>query len=294
MLKILPQSFYQNEAVKTVLADGLSCVIHKKMDSQVMQKEGYVSTHAITLVLQGQLRVENDKGFLANVQAGQMIFLPKGIYMISDIIPNEDVFEAVVFFFEEDVLSGFIESIKLQHKKDKCISHLILDYTREIQVYTESLLSVYGQNKNHAHRGLTKIKLLELLHLIGSSTRPAQCFLDALSTLNNKEKKSLSAFMEANFHKPLSIEDYAYLTGRSLSSFRRDFIEQFGISPKQWLIDKRLERAHKLLANNHTTVTDVASETGYDNISHFVKAFHKRYGLPPKQFLMQRRKEVMV
>ncbi len=293
MLKILPQSFYQNDAVKTVLADGLSCVIHKKMDSQVVQKEGYVSTHAITLVLQGQLRVENDKGFLANVHAGQMIFLPKGIYMISDIIPDTDLFEAVVFFFEEDVISSFIQSIQLRHKKDKCVSHLILDYTKEIQSFTESLLTVYASGKN-AHRGLTKLKLLELLHLIGSSTRPAECFLDALSTLNNKEKKSLSAFMEANFHKPLSIEDYAYLTGRSLSSFRRDFISQFGISPKQWLIEKRLDRAQHLLLTSHTTVTDVAAEIGYDNISHFVKAFHKRFGIPPKQFLMQRRKEVLV
>jgi AraC family transcriptional regulator, exoenzyme S synthesis regulatory protein ExsA len=294
MLKILPQSFYQNDAVKTVLADGLSCVIHKKMDGQVIQKEGYVSTHAITLVLQGQLRVENDKGFLANVQSGQMIFMPKGIYMISDIIPTDDVFEAVVFFFEEDLIASFIESIQLKHTKDKCVSHLILDYTKEIQSYTESLLTVYGNDKKHAHRGLTKLKLMELLHLIGSSTRPADCFLGALSTLNNKEKKSLTAFMEANFHKPLSIEDYAYLTGRSLSSFRRDFISQFGISPKQWLIEKRLDRAQQLLSNNHTTVTDVAAEIGYDNISHFVKAFHKRYGIPPKQFLMQRRKEVLV
>jgi AraC family transcriptional regulator, exoenzyme S synthesis regulatory protein ExsA len=293
MLKILPQSFYQNEAVKTVLADGLSCVIHKMMDSQVTQKEGYVSTHAITLVLQGQLHVENDKGFLANVHAGQMIFLPKGIYMISDIIPNNDVFEAVVFFFEEDVIANFIESIKLKHTKDKCVSHLILNYTKEIQSYTESLLAVYSDSKN-AHRGLTKLKLMELLHLIGSSTQPADCFLGALSTLNNKEKKSLNAFMEANFHKPLSIEDYAYLTGRSLSSFRRDFISQFGISPKQWLIEKRLDHARKLLSNNHTTVTDVAVEIGYDNISHFVKAFHKRYGIPPKQFLMQKRKEILV
>jgi AraC family transcriptional regulator, exoenzyme S synthesis regulatory protein ExsA len=293
MLKILPQSFYQNEAVKTVLADGLSCVIHKIMDSQVTQKEGYVSTHAITLVLQGQLHVENDKGFLANVHAGQMIFLPKGIYMISDIIPNNDVFEAVVFLFVEDVIANFIESIKLKHTKDKCVSHLILNYTKEIQSYTESLLAVYSSAKN-AHRGLTKLKLMELLHLIGSSTQPADCFLGALSTLNNKEKKSLNAFMEANFHKPLSIEDYAYLTGRSLSSFRRDFISQFGISPKQWLIEKRLDHARKLLSKNHTTVTDVAVEIGYDNISHFVKAFHKRYGIPPKQFLMQKRKEVLV
>ena len=99
--------------------------------------------------------------------------------------------------------------------------------------------------------------------------------------------------MDANFAKPLSIEDYAYLTGRSLSSFRRDFIDHYGISPKQWLIDKRLEKARDLLEKNNTTVSQIALEVGYENFSHFVKAFHKKYGIPPKQFHMKKRKEVL-
>lgn len=100
--------------------------------------------------------------------------------------------------------------------------------------------------------------------------------------------------MLANYSKPLSIEDYAYLSGRSLSTFRRDFVNQFGVSPKQWLIEKRLDRAHELLSANHTSVSHVALEVGYENISHFIKAFHKRYAISPKQFLMQRRKAELV
>ena len=100
--------------------------------------------------------------------------------------------------------------------------------------------------------------------------------------------------MNANFAKPLSIEDYAYLTGRSISSFRRDFVDLFGVSPKQWLIDKRLAKARELLTRNGTTVSQIALEVGYENFSHFVKAFHKKYGTSPKQFLMKLRKEVLV
>lgn len=292
MLKILPQLFYQNPDVKKILVDGLSCVIHKKISAEVIHKEGYVSAHAIILVLKGLLKIENDDGFLANVPENKMVFLPKGLYMISDILPNDGTFEAVVFFFDEDVISSFINSNNLKAKKEKCISHIILDYIPEIRIFTESLIQLYGSQEN-SHRNLTKIKLLELLHLIGL-TQQGNCFRDMLLTLNNKERKSLSAFMNANFSKPLSIEDYAYLTGRSLSTFRRDFIEQLGISPKQWLIEKRLEKARILLSKNHTSVSEVAIETGYENISHFVKAFHKKYGTPPKQFLMQKRKEVLV
>lgn len=292
MLKILPQLFYQDPKISKVLVDGLSCIIHKKLGELVLGKEGYVSTHAITLVLKGLLRAENDEGRVTQVYENQMIFLPKGIYTISDIIPREGEFEAVVFFFDEEIIGAFIDSVNLKLKKDKQVSPTVYQYTKELRIFTESLLEIYS-NKEFSDRKLTRSKLLEFLHILSVSQQD-NCLLHALSTLHNKERRSLQEFMNSNFSKPLSIEDYAYLTGRSLSSFRRDFITQFGISPKQWLIEKRLTKAHTLLSHNHTTISQVALEIGYENISHFIKAFHKKYGMAPKQFLMRRRKEVLV
>lgn len=291
-MKILPQLFYQNPEVKKILVDGLSCVIFKVIKGPVYRKEGYVSTHAIVVVHKGQLRAENDRGFLANVEEGQMILLPKGLYYISDVIPEKDTFEATVLFFDEELVRTFVNSIELTQKKDKCVTHLVLDFNEDLRVFTDSLLALYG-NKPDVHRSITKLKLLEFLHLV-RSTQTTSCFLDALATLNNKERIGLHAFMTANFSKPLDIEDYAYLTGRSVSSFRRDFIAQFGTSPKHWLIEKRMERAHQLLSSGRSSVADVAAESGYENLSHFIKAFHKRYGVPPKQFVMQKRKAVLV
>lgn len=292
MLKILPQLFYESPDIQKILVDGSSCIIYKKMNQPVMHREGYVSAHAITLVLKGTLQVENEDGPLAHVKEGSMIFLPKGLYMVSDILPAKGSFEAMVFFFDEELLSSFISTMGGKNKKDKAITHMLLNYTDSIRLFTESLFKIYS-DPQIAHRQLTRLKLFELLHLV-TLTHKEGCFLGSLTTLNNKERKSLRAFMNSNFSKPLSIEDYAYLTGRSLSSFRRDFKSLFGISPKQWLIDKRLEKAHELLSKNNTTITDVVMETGYENISHFIKAFHKKYGIPPKQFLIQKRREVLV
>ena len=294
MVKILPQLFYETPEVKKIFVDGLSCVVYKKLDDPVWHKEGYVSTHAITVVLKGLLRVENDEGLFTEVPEGHMIFLPKGLYTISDIIPRGGSFEAMVFFFEREVIGQFLESLNYKCSKEKSLSHFPLRYTENVQIFTESLLRMYGELERPI-RPLTKVKLFELLHLIHASYKGDNCFAMALSTLNNKERKSLKEFMYANFSKPLGIEDYAYLTGRSLSTFRRDFETQFGgISPKQWLIERRLEKAHDLLSQNHTTVNDVVFEIGYENVPHFIKAFRDKYGLPPKQFLIQKRKEVLV
>jgi AraC family transcriptional regulator, exoenzyme S synthesis regulatory protein ExsA len=291
MLKILPQLFYQSPDINKILVDGLSCVIHKVLTEPVMNKEGYVSTHAITLVLKGMLKVENDSGSMATVCENQMIFIPKGIYTISDIIPENGIFEAVVFFFSEDVIREFVSANNIQPRKEKCVDYKILEYIPDVRVFTESLLALYA-NRSTPNRPVTKLKLQELLYILSFSG--TNCLAQALATLNNKERRSLREFMELNFSKPLSIEDYAYLTGRSLSTFRRDFIEQFGMSPKQWLIEKRLNMAYALLSKNHTVVSQVALEAGYENFSHFVKAFHKKYGTSPKKFLMKSRKEVLV
>jgi len=292
-MKILPQVFYQDPSMHKILVDGNSCIIHTTMQEPVWHKEGYVSTHAITLVLKGLLRVENEDGLFAEVPANKMIFLPKGLYSVSDILPSNGHFEAVVFFFEAELVQELLHAYPLVATKEKCISSLVMDLAPPLEVFTESLLKLYGNEKKA--RPLTRLKLLEFLHLLAEAQADKDCFLNALSTLNNKPRKSLKQFMLANFHKPLNIEDYAYLTGRSLSTFRRDFKSQFGgISPKQWLIDRRLEKAHELLLQYDRNVSEVVQEIGYENIPHFTKAFHKRYGLPPKQYLVKNRQSVLV
>ena len=293
MLSTLPQLFYENPAYQKLLVDGSSCVVYKKVSAPVWQKEGYVSAHAITLVLKGNLRVETAEGMYAEVPENKMVFLPKGIYMISDILPEDSCFEAMVFFFDESIITEYINSINLSCSKEKCISHLLLDYTPEIQVFTESLRQLYGGNIQ-APRELTRMKLFEFLHLIRASSQ-GECFTNALASLNNRERKSLSTFMQENYLKPLSIEDYAYLTGRSVSKFYRDFKSQFQIAPKQWLIDKRLEKAYQLLSfKSQSPISSIATEVGYENIPHFIKQFRKKYGITPKQLLIEKRKAILI
>ncbi len=293
MVRILPQHFYQNPDVRTLLADGHSCVLHKKVSGPVLGKEGYVSEHAITLVLRGRLRVEAADGLFVEVPEGKMILLPKGIYTVTDIFPAGDYFEATLFFFEKAVLERFVASLGAQPPKQPAVLHLLLDGAENVRIFTDSLLRMYADG-GLPNRQLTAMKLFELLHLLHAAN-PDGHFAAALAALDNRERRSLREFMEANFAKPLGIEDYAYLTGRSLSSFRRDFKAQFGgVSPKQWLIERRLDRAGELLSAGRATVGEVVLEIGYDNVPHFTKAFRDRFGLPPKQFLIQKRKEALV
>ncbi|MEZ4688407.1 MAG: AraC family transcriptional regulator [Bacteroidia bacterium] len=92
---------------------------------------------------------------------------------------------------------------------------------------------------------------------------------------------NLKDFMEAHFDKPFGIEDYAYLTGKSSSSFNRAFKEKFGSSPKQWLIEKRLLKASELLEQGRYQVAEVAEMVGFNHSSHFIQSFKKKFGYTP-------------
>ncbi|MBC6993043.1 AraC family transcriptional regulator [Neolewinella lacunae] len=297
MLRILPQKFYDDPALRKILVDGHSCIIHKQLLETVLGKEGYVAQHALTMVMQGTLRMENEEeGLFLEVTAGHLVLIPKGLYTVSDILPRNGVFEAMMFFFEPGVVREFMTGQSVESEfKCQLARPTVFRMDAKLRFFAESLLHLYD-GAVPASRQLTKLKLLELLHLLQAAIADQGRFLALLAALNRRERRSLREFMEANFHKPLGIEDYAYLTGRSVSTFTRDFKTKFaGVSPKQWLIERRLARARGLLAQPEVgQIADVAGESGYGNVPHFIKAFHKKYGITPKQFLIESRKRALV
>lgn len=285
-MKVVPQLLYQHEKVKKIMIDGLSSIVHKSIDTIDTETDHYVATHVISIVLKGKLKVQTyyeGEQFLAS--QNQVVFIPKGRYMISDIIPENDAFEAVFFFIEDDLINSFLENKEDLENADDF--RYVLKYARELKIFTETILELY-KNESNNYKEITKLKLLELLYLF-YNTDQRNNFLKILKSLQKTTKRNIKEIMEANFDKPLLVEDYAFLTGRSVSSFRRDFKRYFGASPKEWLANKRLEKAKILLSTTDLNINQVALEIGFDNDSHFIYQFRKRYGETPKQFSIRER-----
>ncbi|MEW7290134.1 helix-turn-helix transcriptional regulator [Aquimarina sp. 2304DJ70-9] len=288
-MKVVPHVFYQHPNIEKVLVDGLSCVVIKKVKQVDLQNERYLAAHALTLVLNGSLQVEKPNGELTIVHKNQMILLPKGLYMITDIIPKNESFEAIVFFFDEEITDEFLMNFETT-KPEIDAETILIDYDQNLRLFVDTLITLYrGKHQNQ----FTKPKLLEFLHLISISDQ-GKAFINRLQSLKHREPKNIKMFMTEHFDKPLDIEDYAYLTGRSISTFRRDFKSKFNISPKKWLIEKRLEKATRLLKEKNDSVTSIALQVGYENSSHFSKAFQQRFDISPKKFQIHHRKNMLI
>ena len=81
-----------------------------------------------------------------------------------------------------------------------------------------------------------------------------------------------------------SIVDIAARFALSRSRFVELFQREFGRSPKQYEIDARLARAVELLLRSERSISEIAFEVGYDNVSAFTRTFMRRFGSTPSGF----------
>jgi AraC-like DNA-binding protein len=92
--------------------------------------------------------------------------------------------------------------------------------------------------------------------------------------------------------QPISIEDVAREAGISPFHFIRQFEAVFGLTPHQFRIQSRLDRARRLLAMGQHSVTDVCMEVGFSSLGSFSGLFTRRVGASPSAY--QRRLRAMV
>lgn len=286
---VIPQRLFKDPQVKVILRDGNVSILKKKLTEPILEREGYISNHVISILLAGEQRIRTFDDQLIKVRAGQILFIPRGLYYVSDLLPQAGAFESLLFYFNDRLIQEFLSVSRVDtFQRESVPSHLKCNTPPAVELFASSILSIYEQY-GICQKQFLDLKILELLHLLNGLV-PAQEFADFLFRLTLPKKRNIKFFMEKNFDKPLKVEDYAYLTGRSLSSFRRDFKHFFGTTPQKWIKQKRLEKAHELLGKQALSVTELAYAVGYEHVSYFIKEFKGRYGASPKQLILENRR----
>ncbi len=284
---VIPQKLFNDPQVSTILRDDNVCILQKELPNPLNNREGYVASHAISFVQSGEQIIKFYNGEEVKIKANQLVIIPRGVYYISDLISSGEQFKSLLFYFDDDIIHQFLSSINhTEFQKEDSSQHLLLNSSPILDTFCKSLISIY-KNTNYQQSALAPIKILELLHLLYQENKNLSNFLFQLTL---PEKRNIKSFMEKNFDKPLKIEDYAYLTGRSESTFRRDFKSTFEITPQKWLKEQRIEKALNILKNKEISVTELAFEVGYENISYFIKEFKKETGETPKQYILSKHK----
>ena len=127
---------------------------------------------------------------------------------------------------------------------------------------------------------IASLKITEAISILRTIDKDID---NILANFDEPYKIDLSSFMEKNFMFNMPLEKFGYLTGRSLTTFKRDFYKIYHVTPQRWLTQKRLELAHYQLTEKNRKPVEVYLETGFENLSHFSYAFKKHFGLTPTE-----------
>ncbi len=217
----------------------------------------------------------------------EAIFLKKGLFLTTEKIMKNNNYISILFFVDDSFLLDFFKRNSkyfsfIDSSKEEPKTYFKFDKSPNLEAYIKSLLP-YFENENSLTEPLFKVKLEELLLNLVLNDKQ-HIFKDFLTNLNKRNTHSLTEFMKSNFTRNLRVEDFAYLNGMSLSSFKRNFEKVFYSPPAKWLKERRIEKAEFLLQASDKNVSEVAMEVGFESPSHFIQVFKSYYGITPKKF----------
>lgn len=244
-------------------------------------REQMVEEHVMSFVQSGAVRFQTPDG-PREFQAGEIFLIRRNHLAKTTKIPDAqgNPVKSITIFITQAALRHYAAEHNIAPQPAYAGPRLLrLSPDALLEGYFRSLLP-YDEHPHKLNDALRQLKINEAIELLLLHGADFQRFLFDFS---EPHKIDLEAFMLQNFEYNIPLKEFARLSGRSLSTFKRDFRKLFSESPEKWLRVRRLEKAHHLLKEQHQKPGDVYLHIGFENLSHFSTAFKEHFGYNPSQ-----------
>jgi len=148
-----------------------------------------------------------------------------------------------------------------------------------LEVLFDTLIGEYKQKLKFGTHRMNGI-LLEIISVIGRKN----AYMLSGSSDTNKRFENVCEYIHNNFSKNLTLEELATKCNLSESRFSHLFTELFGKSPKQYIMNVRMENAKELLLDSDMSILEIGSAVGFDDQNYFSRIFKKHCGMSPNEF----------
>lgn len=235
-------------------------------------------------VLEGEQKVYSSTA-QDNIRANEGMLLKCGMYFSDWLTSNQyDTCEAIAVHFYPEVLKeiyqneipSFIKSVQSNVTMQKIVSNEL------IKKFIESMV-FYFENPSLVTDDLIVLKLKELILLLTKTENGPQ-IIELMSSLFSPKEYSFKDIINANIYSNFTVEQLASLTNLSLSSFKREFKKIYNDSPGHYIRMKKMTKAAELLLHTDNRVSDVAYDSGFNDVANFSKAFQAEYGTSPSNY----------
>jgi AraC family transcriptional regulator len=239
------------------------------------------SKHELNVTLSGNMTTERQTatGKLRSLHAspGKVCLTPAG-QPISAEWKND--FECLSINLEPALLiqtalginiSPKFELIETYQKNDPLIQHIALNLLSEFDSET-------GAGKLYAESFAQTL----VLHILRNYSTARFTRENLSGGLSGYKLRRATEFIHEHLEGDLTLAEIAEVAGLSQFHFARAFRRTTGLTPQQYITQKRIERAKSLLADGDLPLVEVSLRAGFKNQSHFTTLFRKFTRLTPK------------
>lgn len=253
-----------------------------QFEGKFFRTEVMFENHMLIWFISGETKIiQADATYTFN--AGDIFLIPRNqlatvINYPKDGLPHKAVAMHLTTERLKDFYARHTPVIRLVHPQQKIYSfakHPLLESC------LASLIPYFDLGRD-LPTDIAAIKIEEAISILRSIDMDVD---GLLAKFDEPGKISLTDFMERHYMFNMTLDRFGYLTGRSLSTFRRDFKKAYNTTPQKWLTAKRLQLAHYQIAEKHRKPNDVYIEVGFENLSHFSHAFKNQFGYSPNTLL---------
>ncbi|CAA7193696.1 helix-turn-helix domain-containing protein [Chryseobacterium potabilaquae] len=247
-------------------------------EDKLFKTENVFEFHMLVWFISGETKIiQADKSYV--FKAGDIFLIPRNhLATIINYPKNGSPHKAVVMHLTKERLKEYYSNIEIKQKKLSGESKIYSFTQHPLLESCLASLIPYFDIKETFPDHIASLKITEAISILREIDESVD---NLLADFEEPGKIDLVHFMEKNYMFNMPLERFGYLTGRSLSTFNRDFRKVFETTPQRWLTQKRLQLAYYHLTEKHKKPSDVFLEVGFEDLSHFSYAFKKQYGFSP-------------
>lgn len=256
------------------------CVKHVRVDAGEML-EHTAKINEINLTIDGNLTTKrHTSGGKKRIDCGtpdSMCITPIGQTLEANW---EGEYESVMIDFTPKYLSKMANEMNISSivelrdtvsKKDLLIQQLSLAFLAETSK-AESASKLYTDSIAHTL----------MFHIIKNYTNAVSTAKQFIGGLSGYKLRRVTEFINDNLEHDLTLTEIAEVADLSHFHFARSFRRTVGVTPQQYIANRRIEKAKELLSHSKLPIVEVGFQTGFKNQSHFTTLFRKITSYTPK------------
>lgn len=184
---------------------------------------------------------------------------------------------------------------------DKYLNPLLTDpslkcmhFSKNVSWQKEILLLIEdawqaGFYKKKEYEFDVRTNLSHIVALLLSKSNPSKLPLSEKQLRDNQRMKLMLQYIEEHLSDSIEITDIAKTAMISVSECLRCFKHSIGTTPIQYVKQLRIQKAAELLSSSELSITEVATECGFQEMSYFSKSFRQTHGCTPSEYKIKKR-----